>query len=193
MKINYVVLPVFLTAIFFLGTSFVIIKKKKKAVSKTAAVKKVSKPYYDPTYTLVVDKSDYELKVYDKEGWLTTYPVVFGNKSLKDKTMQGDRCTPEGTFRIINKNPNHKWNKFILFDYPNAESYQKFNERKRRGEIPQNAEIGSAIGIHGTWPGSEAVVDNYVNWTEGCISMKNEDIQELFAMLPLYTKLVIQP
>ena len=31
---------------------------------------------------ILVDKTDYELQVFDEEGWYATYPVVFGNKSL---------------------------------------------------------------------------------------------------------------
>jgi murein L,D-transpeptidase YafK len=186
---NWAVMLLFSVAIF--NVSFTIIKKKKKA-KKTSLVKKTI-PYYNTKITLVVDKSEYELRVFDSEGWLATYPVVFGNKNLADKKMEGDRCTPEGTFRIINKNPNHKWDKFILFDYPTAESYQKFNQRKANGEIPQDANIGGSVGIHGTWPDSDNVVDNYINWTEGCISMKNDDVEELFALLPLYSKLIIQP
>ena len=34
---------------------------------------------------IVVDKSNYELYVYDAKGWYATYPVVFGNRSLDDK------------------------------------------------------------------------------------------------------------
>jgi murein L,D-transpeptidase YafK len=196
MKINSVSLSLLVVFLFTTTNSFVIIKKKKakkKSAKTTTLAKKAAKPYYDTNYLVMVDKSDYELKVYDSNGWLATYPVVFGNKSLSDKKMEGDRCTPEGTFRITYKNPNHKWDKFMQFDYPTAESYEKFNERKRNGEIPPDAKIGGGVGIHGTWPGSEHVVDNYINWTEGCISMKNEDIEELFTTIPMYTKIVIQP
>src|SRR4051812_23710805 len=45
--------------------------------------------------SIVIDKSDYELNVYDDKGWYATYPVVFGNNSLADKKMQGDKNTPE--------------------------------------------------------------------------------------------------
>jgi murein L,D-transpeptidase YafK len=173
------------------NTGFIIKKKKKAKSSKTVKTKKTA-PYYNPNYTVVVDKSDYELKVFDAEGWLATYPVVFGKNGLKDKKQEGDQATPEGTFRITWKNPNHKWNKFVLFDYPNAESYKKFYERKASGEISEDAKIGGGVGIHGTWPDSDHVVDNYINWTEGCISMKNDDLDELFDLLPVHTKLVIQ-
>ena len=50
---------------------------------------------------IIIDKSDYELSVFDEQGWYATYPVVFGNNSLDDKKMEGDKKTPEGTFHII--------------------------------------------------------------------------------------------
>jgi murein L,D-transpeptidase YafK len=171
-----------------INSSFIVKKKKKKSTKTT----KAARPYYDLNYKLVVDKSDYEMKVYDAQGWLATYPVVFGKNGMNDKKMEGDQATPEGTFRITFKNPNHKWTKFMQFDYPTSESYAKFNARKAKGEIPDNASIGGGVGIHGTWPGSDHVVDNYINWTEGCISMKNTDIEELYELLPMHTKIVIQ-
>ncbi len=75
----------------------------------------------DPVGTVyvVVDKSDYELKVFDDEGWYATYPVVFGSKDLSDKMMEGDKRTPEGNFKIISKRPHEKWHKMLMLDYPN--------------------------------------------------------------------------
>src|SRR6476469_8155759 len=67
---------------------------------------------------IVVDKSSYELYVYDALGWFATYPVVFGNSSLDDKKMAGDRNTPEGTFRIVNKRVHEKWDRYMGLDYP---------------------------------------------------------------------------
>lgn len=130
--------------------------------------------------SIVIDKSDYELNVYDDKGWYATYPVVFGNNSLADKKMEGDKNTPEGSFRINNKRVHDKWCRFLSIDYPNEESRQKFNQRKQKGEIPANARIGGGIGIHGTWPHEDFVVDRYKNWTLGCISMKNNDVIELY-------------
>ena len=54
-------------------------------------------------YRVVIDKSDYSMTVYDGDGWLATYPVVFGNKNQGDKRMEGDRLTPNGRFRITFK------------------------------------------------------------------------------------------
>ena len=131
------------------------------------------------TVYILIDKSDYELSIYDREGWYATYPVVFGNNTLVDKKMQGDRNTPEGTFKIETKRVHDKWHRFLSLDYPNKESWEKFNRRKQKGEIPSTAKIGGGIGIHGTWPHEDYQIDRYRNWTLGCISMKNEDVEAL--------------
>ena len=141
---------------------------------------------------VVVDKSDYELKVYDADGWYATYPVVFGSKDLTDKYMEGDRRTPEGTFKVVSKRPHQKWHKMLMLDYPTQESWAKFNDRKAKGIIPQGAKIGGGIAIHGTWPHDDIVVDDFTNWTNGCVSLKNEDLDELDDMLPVGSKVIIQ-
>lgn len=141
---------------------------------------------------LVVTKSKYELQVFDDDGWYATYPVVFGNKDVNDKMVEGDRKTPEGTFRIVSKKPHNKWHKMFLLDYPTQESWDKFNERKAQGVIPKNAKIGNGIAIHGTWPHDELVVDDFTNWTNGCVSLKNEDIDELDPIIPVGTKVIIK-
>lgn len=141
---------------------------------------------------IVIDKSDYELKVFDAEGWLITYPVVFGSDNQADKSVQGDRKTPEGTFTIINKKGTHKWCRYMGLDFPTAADVEKFNRRKEQGLIPPYAKQGGDIGIHGTWPHEEYAVDQYQNWTEGCISLKNEHVKQLFAMIPVGTRITIQ-
>jgi len=144
------------------------------------------------TYLLLVEKSKYELSVYDDQGWLATYPVVFGNKDQGDKMVAGDRKTPEGSFKIVSKRVHEKWDRFMLLDYPNADSYYKFNKRKNEGLIPKTASIGGGIGIHGTWPREGYAIDRYDNWTEGCISMRNEDVEELYKMIPIGTPILIR-
>jgi murein L,D-transpeptidase YafK len=141
---------------------------------------------------LIVDKSEYELQVYDADGWYATYPVVFGNKDLSDKLIEGDRRTPEGTFKILSKKPHQKWHKMFMLDYPTPESWAKFKDRKAKGIIPQSAKIGGGIAIHGTWPHDELVVDDYTNWTNGCVALKNEDLDELDGIVDIGTKVIIQ-
>lgn len=144
------------------------------------------------TVYMVVDKSDYELHVYDDKGWFATYPVVFGNSSLSDKKMEGDKNTPEGTFRIASKRVHDKWHRFMALDYPTKESWEKFNRRKANGEIPASAKIGGGIGVHGTWPHEDFQIDRYKNWTLGCISMKNGDVEHLYRYLPVGARITIR-
>src|SRR6476660_1617498 len=92
--------------------------------------------YSKSSYTIVIDKSDYELNVYDAEGWLITYPVVFGNNDLGDKLVQGDRETPEGTFTLIDKRIHNKWCRYMGLDYPTQADIDKFNMRVAKGIIP---------------------------------------------------------
>jgi len=142
--------------------------------------------------SIVIDKSKYELYVYDDKGWYATYPVVFGNNSLADKRMEGDKNTPEGNFKIISKRLHDKWDRFIMLDYPTQESYRRFRERKAKGEIPKSASIGGGIGIHGTWPHEDIQVDRFDNWTNGCIAMKNEDVEDLYKYTPVGTEVEIR-
>jgi murein L,D-transpeptidase YafK len=141
---------------------------------------------------IIIDKSDYELHVYDSEGWYATYPVVFGNDPMQDKKVEGDRYTPEGSFKIVNKKPHAKWSRFLLLDYPNQETMAKFSQRKQRGEIPKNARPGGGVGIHGTWAHDDFIVDRYKNWTLGCISLKNTDVLDLYSYIPMNTSVTIR-
>ena len=142
--------------------------------------------------TITIDKSDYELSVYDDKGWYATYPVVFGNNSLDDKKVEGDKKTPEGNFHITAKRVHDKWCRFLSLDYPTADDREKFNKRKEKGEIPPNASIGGGIGIHGVWPHEDFVIDRYKNWTLGCISMKNDDVKEIYGFANAGTKVSIR-
>ena len=190
-------LPIILTTVL-LGSNLVstntdtvianrfLTEAKKRIVTGNARILPIGTVY------LVIDKSDYELNVYDDKGWFATYPVVFGNNSLADKKMEGDRCTPEGNFHIISKKIHGKWDRFMALDYPTKESYEKFRERKLNGEIPENARIGGGVGIHGTWPHDDYIIDRYKNWTMGCISMKNQDVEDLYSYLPVGARVTIR-
>jgi murein L,D-transpeptidase YafK len=147
----------------------------------------------DSSYYIIVDKSDYELKVFDGEGWYATYPIVFGSKDLSDKFREGDKRTPNGTFKIILKKIHPKWGPELLLDYPNEESVAKFNQRKASGQIPSGARIGNGIAIHATRPQEEWTVDQFYNWTDGCVSVKYTEMQDLFSYIPVGTKVTIQP
>jgi lipoprotein-anchoring transpeptidase ErfK/SrfK len=176
-----------------LNTHNLINTSTTKKIVKTGATKRASfKTMPVAPVQIVIDKSSYELYVYDKLGWFATYPVVFGNNSLDDKRMEGDRNTPEGGFKIANKRVHEKWDRYMGLNYPTQESLAKFNPRKQRGEVPRNASPGGGIGIHGTWPNEDYVVDRYKNWTNGCISLKNEDVEDLYSYVPVGTPVTIR-
>lgn len=167
---------------------------------KTNKVATLSKTYKRSVTTgpvgnvsIIIDKSDYSLSVYDDKGWYATYPVVFGNNSLEDKKMEGDKNTPEGVFHIAGKKVHDKWFRFLALDYPTKDSWDKFKRRKQNGEIPANAKIGGSVGIHGTWPHEDFVIDRYKNWTMGCVSMKNDDVLEIYSFTPVGTSVEIKP
>lgn len=166
--------------------------RHKKKLSKPVTVK-ATKTNVDNPYYIIVDKSDYELKVYDAEGWYATYPIVFGSKDLGDKMKEGDKKTPNGSFKVILKKIHPQWGPELLLDYPNEESVRRFNERKAQGVIPKNARIGAGIAIHATRPQEEWTIDNYYNWTDGCVSVKYTEMKDLFSYIPVGTPVTIQP
>jgi murein L,D-transpeptidase YafK len=192
MKTNNRMKQLIVLTCFFLGSS--LLASPVHNSSRLYAHKRLSVGGGGPigSIYILIDKSDYELSVYDAKGWYATYPVVFGNSSLADKKMEGDNNTPEGTFHIISKRIHEKWDRFMRLDYPTRESIEKFNQRKQRGEIPANARIGGGVGIHGTWPHEDFVVDRYKNWTMGCISMKRSDVEEIYNFSPAGTKVIIR-
>jgi lipoprotein-anchoring transpeptidase ErfK/SrfK len=188
-----VILSCLLVGSVSLNTHNFISSSSKAAVAKTVRAKRSSfKTMPVAPVRIVIDKSNYELYVYDKLGWFATYPVVFGNNSLDDKKMEGDRNTPEGNFKIANKRVHEKWDRYMGLDYPTSESLAKFNQRKQRGEIPRYASPGGGVGIHGTWPHEDFIIDRYKNWTNGCISLKNEDVEDLYSFVPVGTPVSIQ-
>lgn len=144
-------------------------------------------PYY-----IIIDKSEYELKVFDNEGWYATYPIVFGSKDLSDKMREGDKRTPDGDFKVILKRIHQQWGPELLLDYPNEISVLRFKERKSKGLVPKNARIGNGIAIHATRPQEEWTIDNFYNWTDGCVSVKYTEMKDLYSYIPIGTPVTIR-
>jgi len=169
---------------------------KKKRVAKKAVTKQVTPVKKDTgsnaSYYIIVDKSDYELYVYDEEGWYATYPIVFGSTDLSDKMREGDKRTPDGHFKVILKKIHKNWGPELLLDYPNETSVQKFNERKTKGLISKSARIGNGIAIHATRPNEEWAIDNFYNWTDGCVSVKYTEMKDLYSYIPVGTPVTIR-
>ena len=167
-------------------------KNNEKNGFKKRGEHHITKDTTQNPYYIIIDKSDYELKVYDDQGWYATYPVVFGGHDLGDKMREGDRKTPDGNFKIILKKIHPQWGPELLLDYPNETSYQKFNNRRAQGLISKSAKIGGGIAIHATRPSEEWTVDNFYNWTDGCISVKYTEMKDLYSYIPVGTPVTIQ-
>ena len=142
---------------------------------------------------LHVDKSDRRLCVMRGTEALRCYAVVLGGAPEGDKRMQGDRRTPEGRFTFRDKYPHQEWHRFAWIDYPNAESRARFERRRASGEIPADADIGGEIGIHGVPEGMDVLITTGVDWTLGCIAMRNADMREVWNLVQDGTLIEIRP
>ncbi len=130
--------------------------------------------------------------VYYKDELLKTFHVVLGSDELNDKLQEGDRMTPEGKFTIKQKYPHAKWKKFMWIDYPTRESWHKHRKAKRTGSIAENAKIGGEVGIHGVPAGCDHYIDDKINWTLGCISLRNKDVEEIYQAIEEGTTIFIR-
>jgi murein L,D-transpeptidase YafK len=143
---------------------------------------------------LHVDKSDRAFRVFVDSVELKRYRCVLGEHPVGDKMRQGDRRTPEGTFTFRSKRKHDKWHVFIWIDYPNAESWRRFNTRKAERTIPTDADIGGEVGIHGVPDGMDHWIDQGADWTWGCIALRNADVDEIYPYIrPYRTELTIVP
>ena len=141
---------------------------------------------------VVVNKSKYSLDLYYRRKKIRSYKAVFGPKPMENKKMEGDRCTPEGWFTIKSRNPNSKYNKCLMLNYPNDSSIAAFNRLKASGAIPPSATMGGDVGIHGIWKNGDDMIELSVGWTDGCIALKNKDIDELYTFITTGTRVFIR-
>ena len=114
------------------------------------------------------------------------YPAEVGANALGVKRLKGDRATPEGRYRVVEKKDVGRsvYHRALLLDYPNAADRERFAVAKRRGELPRGAAIGGLIEIHGDGGRGQ-------NWTDGCVALANADIDDLFARVRSGTRVTI--
>jgi murein L,D-transpeptidase YafK len=144
------------------------------------------------TIHLCIDKGDFILSIMADTIIIKQYPVVLGGNPVDDKLCQGDQCTPEGEFLVKAKYPHRSWDKFIWIDYPNEKSWEKYRKAKKEGLVQVHEKIGGEIGIHGVPRGSDEIIDLGMNWTLGCISLKNKDINDFYPVVKKGTWVIIQ-
>jgi lipoprotein-anchoring transpeptidase ErfK/SrfK len=160
----------------------------------------VAAPVAAPTLTpqperwILVHKTERTLSLYQGAQLLKVYPIVLGKDPRWAKLYQGDHRTPEGEYHIVKKYFHPFWSRFMLLDYPTPMNQGIYAWSRAQGLLPERGRdvpgIGGAIGIHGT--ADESLNRRGINWTEGCISLFNSDIDELYDEVPLGTRVVIE-
>lgn len=135
---------------------------------------------------IVVDKDGHTLSVYDDGKLVKTYTAELSENWTADKRRSGDWATPEGRYRVtVRKDKGQSiYHKALLIDYPNAEDRAAFAKAKQRGEIPKNATPGGLIEIHGHGGRGR-------DWTQGCVALSNDDMDEVFARSKVGTRVTI--
>jgi murein L,D-transpeptidase YafK len=135
----------------------------------------------------VVEKSLRRLTLYNQGIPVKTYYVALGGNPVGDKKYQGDRRTPEGIYRIEARNPQSKFHLALRVSYPSS---QDIAEARSLGRP-----AGGDIMIHGLprgyeWVGAKHRQDD---WTNGCIAVTNEEIEEIYRAVRLGATIVIRP
>jgi len=115
-----------------------------------------------------------------------TFPAEFGRSWMGDKLYAGDKATPEGVYKILEKKSSAKtkYYKALLINYPNSEDQIRFNKMVKSGEISRRTGIGGLIEIHGD--GGKGV-----HWTDGCIALENNEMDVVFSQCSVNTPVII--
>ena len=133
--------------------------------------------------TILVEKSKHRLTVFSDREPIKSYPVVFGGSPEGDKLREGDQKTPEGLYFIRDLYPHVGWSKFIWLDYPRPESWREHFQAKLSGQLDWKHSIGGEIGIHGVPQGADSIIEARSNWTLGCVSLTNKDVDEIYEVV----------
>jgi len=126
---------------------------------------------------------------------IRTYPVVLGTQPVGAKLFEGDRRTPEGEYHTVKKYYHPYWSRFMLIDYPTPANRDIYTWSRSMGVLPARGGgtpgIGGAVGIHGAE--DESLNQRGIDWTLGCISLFNRDVDELYELVTPGARVVISP
>jgi hypothetical protein len=146
----------------------------------------VSSSKKNKTDAIVVDK--YAKKCYFYKGGKLkhTFDCELGKNWIGRKRHKGDRATPEGFYHITKKieGKKTKYYKALLINYPNEEDKSRFDREIKQGSLPKKTQIGGLIEIHGG--GGKGV-----NWTDGCVALKDSDMDLIFRLAEVETPVTI--
>ena len=136
--------------------------------------------------SIVVEKHAHRLTLFRDGKPSHTYLVALGGQPVGDKLRAGDRRTPEGVFYIDARQPNSKYHLALHISYPDAA------HRARSHAV--GAEPGGDIMIHGLPNGRGAAGASHRenDWTNGCVALTDEEIEQIWSVVPIGTPVEIK-
>lgn len=127
---------------------------------------------------IVVEKSNKKMYLLDVNSCIVKQYNVVTGKNSGPKQCDGDKKTPEGVYKIIEKRDS-KYHKFLALDYPRAKDIKKAKEL--------GCKPGDSIGIHSWIEGLP------VDGSLGCIRVKTkEEILEVNRLVSVGTEVEIR-
>lgn len=136
---------------------------------------------------ILVLKSERKLILIKDGKQIKRYRISLGPNPIGHKTQEGDGKTPEGRYTIDYRNPRSKYHLSMHISYPNKADRA---QAKRRRISP-----GGDIMIHGLPNGLEEIggFQRCTDWTQGCIAVTDEEIDELWRAVPNGAPIEIRP
>jgi len=129
---------------------------------------------------LRVFKGKHRLEAWSGRRRLKVYRIAIGRGGEGHKRYEGDGRTPEGRYTIDRRYPSKRYHRFLHLSYPNAKDRAAFERARRAGKLPRGARIGGAIGIHGAKRGWRWLPHKWLDWTQGCIALDDDEAEELY-------------
>lgn len=136
---------------------------------------KIKRKYYGPQADgVVVRKSERKMYIMRGNTALSTFDVDLGFNPKGHKFREGDGRTPEGQYFINRRNYNSAYFLSLGISYPNRRDVAR---AKAAGVSP-----GGDIFIHGgpRYRGEAGKPD----WTAGCISVSDKEMEKIYQMVP---------
>ena len=141
----------------------------------------------EPADKVLIEKEARRLTLFTKGEAIKTYKIALGGNPVGPKERQGDLKTPEGTYIIDSRNGNSGFHLALHISYPNEDDKRRSREL---GVAP-----GGDIMIHGIKNGYGPLGVSHadVDWTEGCIAVTNQEMEEIYRFVPNGTIVEIRP
>jgi murein L,D-transpeptidase YafK len=133
-----------------------------------------------------VDKSERVMYLMAGSEVVKKYHVALGANPKGHKRQEGDEKTPEGVYQLDYINENSSYYRSMHVSYPNSLDTAS---AEKNGVSP-----GGFIMVHGQRNGFGWLAGwtQKRNWTDGCIALKNSEMDEFLELVEVGTAISIQ-